>query len=84
MQNALEGKPTIPLDVKACRDCRYSVPGVNADGFEAEDTSRCTAPPAATLGTPYYHLALAEAPLCSTVRLDEACGSEAKLFQPMA
>ena len=71
--------PRIPLDVHACRDCRFSVPGVNEDGDE--DFARCTAPSAAMVGKPLYHLAQAEAPLCSEMRGNPACGSGAKLFQ---
>ena len=73
--------PRIPLDVHACRDCRFSVPGVNEDGDEDEDFARCAAPNAAMVGKPLYHLAQAEAPLCSEMRGNPACGSGAKLFK---
>ena len=73
--------PRIPLHVHACRDCRHSVPGVNEDGEEDEDFQRCTAPNAAMVGKPLYHLAQAEAPLCSAMRDNPACGSGAKLFE---
>ena len=74
-------KPRIPLDVHACRDCRFSVPGVNEDGEEDEDFARCTHPSAAMVGEPLYHRAQAEAPLCSEMRGNPACGSGAKLFK---
>jgi len=75
--------PRIPLDVHACRDCRFSVPGTNEVGDEEEDFARCTHPSAAMAGKPLYHLALAEAPLCSTMRDNPVCGSDAKLFKPV-
>lgn len=73
--------PTVPLDVRACRDCRFCVPGVLAESVEDEDFARCTAPAAAALGKPLYHRAVAEAPLCSAMREGETCGPDAKLFE---
>ena len=77
----MDEKPTLELNVHACRDCRFSVPGFNEDNVEDEDLARCTSPSAAMVGKPLYHLARAEAPLCSEMRGNPACGSGAKLFE---
>lgn len=77
----MEGTPRLELAVRACRDCRFSVPGVNEDGDEDEDFMRCIHPSAAMVGKPLYHRAQAEAPLCSAMRENPACGSDAKLFE---
>lgn len=80
----MEGAPRIELSVRACRDCQHSVPGTNEDGEEDENFARCTHTSASLLGEPLYHLALAEAPLCSTMRESEVCGPDSKLFEPAA
>lgn len=77
----LEGKPTVEIAVRPCRDCRFSVSGANAEGSEADDLAVRTAPAAALLGEPFYHLALAKAPLYSTVRADPMCGPDAGLIR---
>ena len=73
--------PTVALSVPACRDCRFSVPDPDQDGPADEDLARCTSPSAAMLGTPHYHLAIADAPRCSTMRDSEVCGPAATLFE---
>lgn len=42
---------------------------------------RCILPSAALVGKPLYHQAVAEAPLCSTMRENPAGGSDATLFR---
>ena len=79
----MDEKPTLELSVRACRDCRFSVPGFNEDNVEDEDLARCTSPSAAMVGKPLYHLARAEAPLCSEMRNHVVCGPEAKLFKKL-
>ncbi len=77
-----KSKVRIPLDVRACRDCRHSVPN-EAAGESADAAARCTHPDAALLGNPQYHLAISEAPLCEAVRqASRVCGAEARLFEP--
>lgn len=76
-----ERTPTLELNIRACRDCRFQVAGVNEDGEEDEDFARCTSESAALVGKPLYHRAVAEAPLCSVMRENPACGPDAKLFK---
>ena len=76
--------PRIPLDVHACRECRFSVSGTNEAGDEDEDFARCIHSSAALVGEARYHRAVAVAPLCSEMRGNPACGAEAKLFEPVA
>ena len=58
----MDEKPTLELSVRACRDCRFSVPSFNEDNVEDEDLAHCTSPSAAMVGKASTTWRRAEAP----------------------
>lgn len=75
------------MELKFCRDCKHCLPAEQHTGVNQLKYAKCAADPSPVLndnhrvtgdGTEYVKA------YCSTMRLDlnQACGREAKLFEP--